>query len=299
MSVLRNKIIASAERLFAEKGYDSTSIQDIADDCSIAKGSLYKFFSSKEDLYIEILEERQLAMIEQTERIHDDASLSPQELFLEEIAFQLDFFLNHGFFISNSRGESLPVANERIGPLILRKRAMLLNYNRRLLLRRYGAALEPHSWDAVVILNAMAKEYLHLIKAAAKPLSVRGVAVFLARRMDDVVAGLLAGGEPPLLPAEIMQDFEAENPESLRETAARCGKVVFEQAHSTIRELNVPNARKRELEQVLGLLEEEAATEAPRRFLVMALLADLGAEHELAPYAARMRLWAERLLAQG
>lgn len=298
MSILKNKIVASAERLFAEKGYESTSIQDIADDCSVAKGSLYKFFPSKEDLYIEILEVHYTRMMEETDRLRERTELSARELFVEEITYQLGYFLTHGFFVANSLKEKPPIASDKLGPHLFRKRARLMNFNRGVLLRRYGEALEPHAWDAVMILNAIGKEYLHLMKTSAKPLSVPALAAYVADRMDDLVAGLLSRQTEPMLPGQLMQEFADEAPETLRESIERCGGLVLAQAASTIRELSVPNARKRELEQILELLREEGLKSEPRRFLVTALLNELGNEHELAPYAARMRLWMEQLLAE-
>jgi TetR/AcrR family transcriptional regulator, regulator of autoinduction and epiphytic fitness len=43
-------ILGSTNRLLAQKGYDSMAMDDIAADVGIAKGSLYKHFSSKEEL---------------------------------------------------------------------------------------------------------------------------------------------------------------------------------------------------------------------------------------------------------
>ncbi len=43
-------ILTSTNRLLAQKGYDSMAMDDIAADVGIAKGSLYKHFSSKEEL---------------------------------------------------------------------------------------------------------------------------------------------------------------------------------------------------------------------------------------------------------
>lgn len=47
--------MTTALRLFAEKGYDSTSIADILRDAGANSGSLYHFFATKQDLLIEVL----------------------------------------------------------------------------------------------------------------------------------------------------------------------------------------------------------------------------------------------------
>ena len=48
----RDQIIEAAERLFYEKGYEQTSVQDVLDALSLSKGGFYHYFRSK----IELLE---------------------------------------------------------------------------------------------------------------------------------------------------------------------------------------------------------------------------------------------------
>ena len=43
-------IVASVNRLLAEKGFDAMTVDEVAADVGIAKASLYKHFPSKEDL---------------------------------------------------------------------------------------------------------------------------------------------------------------------------------------------------------------------------------------------------------
>lgn len=44
-------ISKSAEILFAEKGYEGTSIKDIAEKAGLPKGSIYYYYPKKEDIY--------------------------------------------------------------------------------------------------------------------------------------------------------------------------------------------------------------------------------------------------------
>ena len=45
-----DEILAAAARIFREKGYHGTSVQDIADSVGLLKGSLYHYIRSKEEL---------------------------------------------------------------------------------------------------------------------------------------------------------------------------------------------------------------------------------------------------------
>lgn len=54
----KEKIIKHAFDLFAEKGYSETSVDDIVRASGISKGGIYYYFKSKEDIFLEIAEER-------------------------------------------------------------------------------------------------------------------------------------------------------------------------------------------------------------------------------------------------
>lgn len=54
-SARSEEIRRTAARIFHEKGYDATSIQDIADAVGILKGSLYYYIDSKEDLLFDVI----------------------------------------------------------------------------------------------------------------------------------------------------------------------------------------------------------------------------------------------------
>ena len=49
-------ILDSAERLFVEKGFTNTSINDIAEAADFSRTSIYQYFSGKEEIYLRILE---------------------------------------------------------------------------------------------------------------------------------------------------------------------------------------------------------------------------------------------------
>lgn len=48
------RLLAAATRLFAERGYDRTSVQEIVEAAGVTKGALYHYFGSKDDLLHEI-----------------------------------------------------------------------------------------------------------------------------------------------------------------------------------------------------------------------------------------------------
>jgi AcrR family transcriptional regulator len=73
------EVYAAALRLFREKGYHATSMQDIAGAVGLYKGSLYHYIGGKEDLLVEVFGRAFSALLKDVECIAADTSLSPCE----------------------------------------------------------------------------------------------------------------------------------------------------------------------------------------------------------------------------
>jgi AcrR family transcriptional regulator len=52
----RELILDAAERLFADRGFDATSLADIGVEAGVSRGTPNYFFGSKEELYVAVLE---------------------------------------------------------------------------------------------------------------------------------------------------------------------------------------------------------------------------------------------------
>lgn len=57
MNKTKRKIFETSMRLFAEKGYENTSIEEITATVGVAKGTLYYHFTSKEEIFDFLVQE--------------------------------------------------------------------------------------------------------------------------------------------------------------------------------------------------------------------------------------------------
>ena len=57
MNKTKRKIFETSMKLFAEKGYEATSIEEITATVGVAKGTLYYHFSSKEEIFNFLVDE--------------------------------------------------------------------------------------------------------------------------------------------------------------------------------------------------------------------------------------------------
>jgi len=74
----RQEILRISSRIFREKTYDGTTLQDIADAVGMLKGSLYYYISSKQELFSDIIVEAVKVLNESVEDVYR-ASLPPVE----------------------------------------------------------------------------------------------------------------------------------------------------------------------------------------------------------------------------
>jgi AcrR family transcriptional regulator len=50
----KNDIVDAAERIFFKKGHEEATMDDVAEEAELSKGTLYLYFKNKEDLYLAI-----------------------------------------------------------------------------------------------------------------------------------------------------------------------------------------------------------------------------------------------------
>jgi AcrR family transcriptional regulator len=74
----RREILQGAARAFAYGGYDATNMDQIAHECGLAKGHIYHYFRSKEEIFTEIRIEMVKRLIERLAAIAPVAAKDPE-----------------------------------------------------------------------------------------------------------------------------------------------------------------------------------------------------------------------------
>ena len=89
----RSAILNAARKLFFEKGFRYVTVENIARKAELSKGSIYLYFSSKEEIYTQIL-------LNDIDKFNKKSSLifqngkSATELVMDFAFIYVDFFLN-------------------------------------------------------------------------------------------------------------------------------------------------------------------------------------------------------------
>ena len=91
-------ILHASEHIFAQKGYDQATMQDIAREAQYATGTVYLYFKDKESLYFSLLEEKisdMMSIIKEKTAGVKDVKIMLNILIYESLAF---FENNQDFF---------------------------------------------------------------------------------------------------------------------------------------------------------------------------------------------------------
>jgi len=70
----RERLMEAARRVFVERGFHATTIDEIAEEAGYTKGAVYSAFESKADLFLAILEERMRRRADELRRIASHVS---------------------------------------------------------------------------------------------------------------------------------------------------------------------------------------------------------------------------------
>lgn len=71
----RNEILDAADELFAQKGFDGTSTNDILEKVGIARGTLYYHFKSKEEILDSLIERYNVRLLCAAQEVASDKSI--------------------------------------------------------------------------------------------------------------------------------------------------------------------------------------------------------------------------------
>jgi AcrR family transcriptional regulator len=88
----RNELIAKSAKLFREKGYDKTTVRDIAAAAGMQAGSWFYHFKTKQDILVAVMEQGMARSLQDIEAI-SVLSLPPREAFRELVLAHLKTLL--------------------------------------------------------------------------------------------------------------------------------------------------------------------------------------------------------------
>ncbi|MGM0752033.1 MAG: TetR/AcrR family transcriptional regulator [Bacillota bacterium] len=207
-------IIETSIKLFATKGFNATSVQEIVNECEISKGAFYLYFKSKEALLLAIMKYYFKMITAKVNEIENE-DLPPYEKFQKQLECQFIEICKHKEFIIMQIRENAMPFNDEIHDLLSEMKMETHRYYKRRLYGIYGKKIEPYFWDITMMIQGFFHSYLELVMLDKIELDFAYLSRFILKRTDDLVEGLLKSGDQPVLSFEklddLVKDFTSSN----------------------------------------------------------------------------------------
>lgn len=270
----RELVIKTAMQLFAIKGAAATSMQEIAEQCGMSKGSLYLLFKSKDELersiYIHCFRmiRDPLFQLELEEGLDPRVRLHRQVEILLSHVFELREFLQRQFRDLAERKQLEP-------PDWLTKWNLPLTlWARKKLTELYGEAIIPYTGELMIVTGGMIHAYIQVLFDPHLHVSGSRMAGHLVSLIDTAAAALLAGCPEPLIPESTLTVWLGQTSGSPRKNHLQLLKEMRELLN--VSGNSQPDLRLREdAFESLSILESELLLPTPRRAIIFGMLANL------------------------
>lgn len=275
MSISKDDIQIAGAKVFREKGYELSSVQDIADECGISKASLYSFFSSKEEIFLLVFTSLQddfknnLALLNSTK-------LDPKTRLVRASTLLIQLFSTDYLTMLASDDPRTDIIRTKKDEFS----SWLLIAFKELFIDAYGTECESFIWDVLILWRALTREYTNLlahdsIDGHSADQAAEHVIALVGQFIEDMLAGkatcfISSSFEQTLLGVNRAEIAQA--PEQLSQFFDNIDKAL----------VNLHSAQRADdIRQMIHFLKEEIERESPRWFLLHAIMDSLRQESEL------------------
>ncbi|WP_226567984.1 TetR/AcrR family transcriptional regulator [Bacillus stratosphericus] len=263
-------IIEAGMKLFSSKGYNTTSVQEIADECHMSKGAFYLYFKSKEALLISILHNYYDKVFTRIHEVQTEGG-TPKEAYRKQLTVYYDNILQQKDFIKMQLSDRALPLNEETQQLAKQIRLATIQLHIDNIKKVYGDAAIPYMADLCLTIEGMSHVYFELAILYDFQLEAEELATTMMHRIDDLMSGMMKRNDLPLISVDQASDWFGS---------------IYEQSFDPLTESLLKELRglaeehyevknESDLFEALGILENELNKQKPRQVIVKGMLYQL------------------------
>jgi len=208
MNNRKQQVLLIAKRLFVEKGFSATSVQDILDEAKISKGTFYNYFSTKNECLLAILEQGRNATMIRRQELIIGQDLSNKSILASQISTRLEVNREHNLipifeavFFSIDPDLKLFVKNYHLEEL-----SWLTNR----IIDIYGEDAVPYAPDCAVLMLGMMQHMIHVSTVRAnEEIHPIKLVTYVLRRIDSMMIDMIKNKDN-LLTSAVFSNLDKE-----------------------------------------------------------------------------------------
>ncbi len=258
MNEKKMKLIEAGMKLFAEKGYHNTSIQEIASEAGVSKGAFYLYFQSKEDFITTAFHFYHDEITEQIEKVSEQ-NLEPRESLAKQIEVIIAYIYEYKDFLIMQLRENISIG-EDTDTFIRQMKMQNFHWLRQNITNIYGEKVAPYLVDVVIQLDGLMNGYFKWIVIDDIAIDRTIIGAYLVRRIDDIVYGLLDRDEIAIITEKNIADLYQDGEQQLAD--------LKEKVHK----LQLPQEKVEQLIDVIEIILKEISKDKPQYMMIQGLL---------------------------
>ncbi|WP_058308677.1 TetR/AcrR family transcriptional regulator [Gracilibacillus massiliensis] len=255
----KKRMIEESMKLFSEKGFHSTSIQEIADKSDVSKGAFYLHFQSKDELMIEIYKYYSEVILEKMGSINS-SSQNPLEQFTEQIAAFLGLFKEHKEYLMMHVRDNINLG-DKMNELIFSLHKQSYDWIESQITLIYGEKVQPYIVDIVIQIDGMLSGYFKWIAIHDLKFNNKELANYITSKVDVIVQSILHEHKQSIFQYQDLSMFKEPN-----------AQEIIQQIKKQIERSDKP-----ELIEAIHVLEEEWNKQEPKKIIIQSMLEHLEA----------------------
>lgn len=277
MNEKKMDLIESGMKLFAQKGYHKTSIQEIASKAGISKGGFYLYFNSKEEFIATALHYFHTQI---TKRIAAASmgGFSPKQSLKQQINSLTEYVFEHRNFIIMHLREDISIG-QHAEQFFQQMKIDNYHWLKDNVQDIYGDKIDPYLFDIIIQLEGLINGFLKWLVIENLYVEKDRIGPYIINRLDEIVQGILRANEEPLISLEALpveyKSFlmEQANKEKLQKLLLSMDEKISN--------MKIDLKRKTQLQEVIEIVLKKVTQQERQNLMIQGLLAHFTSVPEL------------------
>ncbi|MEK3977630.1 TetR/AcrR family transcriptional regulator [Psychrobacillus sp. FSL K6-2836] len=255
----KHQVLLIAQKLFIEKGYIATSVQDIINESKISKGTFYNYFSSKDECIIAIIEAAKEETALKRRELLIQQDVADKNILIQQLIARMKVYKERNLiplFVAIFYSQDSGLRN-----VVKENHYEEVKWLARRLVDVFGTKLHKFSVDSAILMLGMIQQLQHPWTIKSRTLTSEELIKYIMKRMESFIPDLIESDEI-LIDTFVFDHFYDEV------------DITKEHVIQLIETYKETNEKKLKLEEIelIDFIVEELKNSKPRKYLLETVL---------------------------
>ncbi|TWT02987.1 TetR/AcrR family transcriptional regulator [Planococcus sp. CPCC 101016] len=267
MNPKKQQILSAAYELFINKGYNSSSIQDILDEANVSKGTFYNYFGSKAECLMAIMESIGSEIRQQ--RMAAAVGMPPNnpDVLAEQLYIRIKLNLEKNLF---SLYESIFYSQDpELKSFSIKQYSLEMEWISSRIVDVFGKEAAPYALENAAFVHGYVQQLIHLWRLlSTEEVPAAKLSSFVIRRLQATIALQIAAKDTFIGNMKLPLTTSADS-------------ISIEELAPMLELYAAKLKNQKNTQQLVHFLSAELAEESPRKALVESVLTTLANDKQI------------------